>query len=416
MSKKKNRKKELKKQQRLDIRFLKQEEADLFENFQQPVVIADRRTIPYYDDQKTAFYQELERTGELPDCVLLNQQLKEGTFPFTEDYVLFRKAMHTPNDGAREKLLRRVLAINPDFFAARFHLLLIEEVPFERSYFDKVYNFYQEALVLWKAGHYLDWYSFETRPVLQGLMYCLEYFKEEGFYGLALEIVDSFRLHGMQTFPPNFLPLMFSLYNQLGQYDKVEEAYFAEAHKGKKNDVALLHLLISKALQGKWTEADKLFRQLEKLNPATTFFFASDDWLDRVLEIEGKEWYIPLSEGALQTALYPMFDFLNEHVMLQNYLTRPSDEVDDFIEAYSNRTILELQQVLSRMETWYANLSKPEFTGIRMDIVRILSEQKLNAAADFKKKTEKELLAIKGIGPGTVKKLKENGVVFKNGN
>lgn len=420
MAKKKNRKKELKKQQKLDIKVLNQEEAELFELFQKKPIFVERRMIQNYDDQKTAIFQELERTGVEPDYRQINQQLADGTFPFSEDYALFRKAMHTPNARTRKKLLKEVLSINPDFFAARFHLLLIDEEPFERSYFEKVYAFYQQTMDLWKAEDYADWNYFETRPIHQGLMYCLEYFINERFYGLALEIVDAYRTHGLRRFPPNFLPIMFSLYNQLGQYEKVEQAYFAEVQKGSQDDGALLHLLISKVLQGKWSEADKLFVQLEKMNRETTFFFGDMDWMDRVLEIEEKEVYTPFSEESLQTALYPLFDFLNNNMILENYLSRYSDDLygnfddeDDFSEAKYHRNLSYLHKALSQANDWFSNLNKPEFSGIRMDLVRIFTEQKLTSAADFKKKTEKEILAIKGIGPVTVKKLKENGVVFK---
>ena len=40
-------------------------------------------------------------------------------------------------------------------------------------------------------------------------------------------------------------------------------------------------------------------------------------------------------------------------------------------------------------------------------------DEGIKSAADFKNWTEKELLALKGIGPATIKKLKENGIKFK---
>ncbi|HFI0645935.1 TPA: hypothetical protein ACGO4K_001761 [Streptococcus suis] len=72
MAKKKNRKKELKKQQRLDIKVLNQEEAELFELFQKKPIFVERRMIQNYDDQKTAIFQELERTGVEPDYRQIN--------------------------------------------------------------------------------------------------------------------------------------------------------------------------------------------------------------------------------------------------------------------------------------------------------------------------------------------------------
>ena len=50
---------------------------------------------------------------------------------------------------------------------------------------------------------------------------------------------------------------------------------------------------------------------------------------------------------------------------------------------------------------------------IRMDYARIFVTNGICTSADFKDWTEKEVLALKGIGPATVKKLKENGIKFK---
>ena len=54
--------------------------------------------------------------------------------------------------------------------------------------------------------------------------------------------------------------------------------------------------------------------------------------------------------------------------------------------------------------------------GIRMDIVCIFVENGIQTSADFKNWTEKEILALKGIGPVTVQKLKGNGIRFKKDN
>ncbi|MDA6307560.1 helix-hairpin-helix domain-containing protein, partial [Escherichia coli] len=69
---------------------------------------------------------------------------------------------------------------------------------------------------------------------------------------------------------------------------------------------------------------------------------------------------------------------------------------------------------LSKVTDWYSFMSEEKMKGIRMDLVRIFVENRIRTSSDFKKWTEKEVLALKGIGPVTVKKLKENGIKFKN--
>lgn len=51
--------------------------------------------------------------------------------------------------------------------------------------------------------------------------------------------------------------------------------------------------------------------------------------------------------------------------------------------------------------------------GIRANLVATLYQAGIRSMADFKLQTEEDLLALKGIGPATVKKLKENGVSLK---
>lgn len=53
--------------------------------------------------------------------------------------------------------------------------------------------------------------------------------------------------------------------------------------------------------------------------------------------------------------------------------------------------------------------------GIQIDKGRNLCDVGILSQEDLEKHTEKEILAISGIGPATVKKLKENGVRFKKG-
>lgn len=55
----------------------------------------------------------------------------------------------------------------------------------------------------------------------------------------------------------------------------------------------------------------------------------------------------------------------------------------------------------------------PEVEGLRSNLVETLYNEGLTSAVAFAGVTEEEVLALKGVGPATVKKLKENGVSFK---
>lgn len=76
-------------------------------------------------------------------------------------------------------------------------------------------------------------------------------------------------------------------------------------------------------------------------------------------------------------------------------------------------------QTISNLTTPHESLSLDEFSalavveGIRSDLVETLYAEGIHSAQAFKEWTEKELLALKGIGPATVKKLVENGASLK---
>ena len=77
-------------------------------------------------------------------------------------------------------------------------------------------------------------------------------------------------------------------------------------------------------------------------------------------------------------------------------------------------------KVISEEEAAWTEImaKKPTFVERRtiqnFDELHIFVENGIRRSSDFKKWTEKEVLALKGIGPVTVKKLKENGIKFKN--
>ena len=60
-------------------------------------------------------------------------------------------------------------------------------------------------------------------------------------------------------------------------------------------------------------------------------------------------------------------------------------------------------------------LNSPCMKGIQIDKGRYLCDAGIMSKEELEKHTEKEILAISGIGPATVKQLKENGVRFKKG-
>ena len=359
----------------------------------------------------TALMQYADEHGEYPDVQLINYQLKNRTFDWKQDNAIFREAMHTPNTQKRNKLLKQVLKINPDYFAADFHLFLSEVESFDLSTFKKVLDFEVLVLEKWKMNGYNSWNYFEARPILSALMFLIEYYMTENLNYKALELINLYLSKRPERFPPNFVFCMLSLYHITGQELKVERFYREELNKGKRDDTILIHAIISAFSQGKIEEASQLFAKLVEINDEAVEFFIEEDWQFKVIDIEDQECYCPNSIESLQASLYPLFDYLLENIILTKFLT---NEAKKFRRkpVFSNHS--SMIKTLSEVNDWYSFMSEEKMKGIRMDLVHIFVENGIRRSTDFKKWTEKEVLALKGIGPATVQKLKENGIQFKN--
>ncbi|MBZ2085600.1 helix-hairpin-helix domain-containing protein [Streptococcus oralis] len=81
-----------------------------------------------------------------------------------------------------------------------------------------------------------------------------------------------------------------------------------------------------------------------------------------------------------------------------------SKKVEQAVEATKEQA----QKVTSSAEEFAATLG-----GLSVDRAKTFYDEGIKSASDFKNWTEKELLALKGIGPATIKKLKEHGISFK---
>ena len=411
MAKKKNRKKELKRQQKLDIKVISEEEAAWTEIMAKNPTFVERRTIQNFDELHTAVMQYADEHGEYPDVQLINYQLTHGIFDWHEDHALFREAMHTPNTQKRNKLLKQVLKINPDYFAADFHLFLSEVEDFDLPSFKKVLDFEILVLEKWKMNGYNSWNYFEARPILSALMFLIEYYMTENLNSKAIELIDLYLSKRPERFPPNFVFCMLSLYHITGQELKVERFYREELNKGNRDDTILIHAIISAFSQGKIEEASQLFAKLVEINDEAVEFFIEEDWQFKVIDIEDQECYCPNSVESLQASLYPLFDYLLENIILTKFLT---NEAKKFRRKPVFSKHSSMIRNLSKVNDWYSFMSEEKMKGIRMDLVHIFVENGIRRSTDFKKWTEKEVLALKGIGPATVQKLKENGIQFKN--
>ncbi len=83
----------------------------------------------------------------------------------------------------------------------------------------------------------------------------------------------------------------------------------------------------------------------------------------------------------------------------------------DVVKVISDKT----EEVKKEVGTATQNFDKfvKELEGLAVSRLETFYAEGIKSAKDFAKWTEKELLALKGIGPATIKQLKEKGIAFK---
>lgn len=395
MAKKKNRKKELKqKQKREDNNIIDfasfAEKADYPQAFSEPEL--DEASI-------NRLFKEFEQTRNPEILEQLASILKFGDTKMDEADELLYQAMEEEDEEIQLRLLTNLLAEYPDHFEARFQSLILRSTEFSADYFKELQDFYQVALAKWKKADYESWYSLEARSPLTVITFVTETYLQEGLIGLAGQVVDFVRSKIDEAFPPGFIHLMMSVYNALYQEEDIEDFYEEQLAQDCQDDGVLVHLIIAKLLNGDIEAARALFADLAAINGEVLHVFDSSYWvhlLDMANEVSA---YRPNSALSLQIALHPLQAFLlTKPFVIHQMFALAADYQDSLPD--SPRKRLEF-------------FNSPCMKGIQIDKGRYLCDAGIMSQEDLEKYTEKEILAISGIGPATVKKLKENGGRFK---
>lgn len=86
-------------------------------------------------------------------------------------------------------------------------------------------------------------------------------------------------------------------------------------------------------------------------------------------------------------------------------------------ETFVEHAVEQVKEVVAEVTSSAASLEDflalPELEGIAAARLETFYEAGIQSVADFASHTEKDLLALKGIGPATIKQLKEKGIELK---
>ncbi|VND97624.1 Helicase [Streptococcus pneumoniae] len=112
--------------------------------------------------------------------------------------------------------------------------------------------------------------------------------------------------------------------------------------------------------------------------------------------------------GAFSSTVTKVVDETKKVVKRAEQSASAAKAVSKKVEQAVEATKEQAQKVANSVEDFAANLGE-----LPLDRAKTFYDEGIKSASDFKNWTEKELLDLKGIGPATIKKLKENGIKFK---
>lgn len=198
-------------------------------------------------------------------------------------------------------------------------------------------------------------------------------------------------------------------------YQKVESADL--------DDQMLLPIIILAVLTDRKDLAKSLLEKLVDVNPEVGFLFVDHTWPIEELyddEIVFADSYQPFSYQSLLMALREMLYLVIENSYLFDWLKKetfkllpeemqPNQIHQPFygvLDPHDDEALVDFYNVL-RDEP-----SNP-LRKLSINRARVFYKAGLRTYEDFSEVTEKEVLKLDGIGPVTVKELKNNGVKFK---
>ena len=328
---------------------------------------------------------------------------------FKPEYREFLEIQDLGNEYEKIKGLKTYLDKYPDSLLARYAYTVVTIDTLNVNDVDKVSSLCEDAKKAWAKAGFPSYLDMEHQDKLDIICFTIHLYQALGMYSRALELIQYIDSKTLAENPPRFERMMLSTYNQLFRYDLLQTYYRKAKSRGEVDDVLLFHLAVAEFLRGESGKAGEYFEELNEVNPYTEKVFTSPNWLTAGENLEvNLETYKKNSKESLLMAISPLASFIVARPLLHDFLTGQdagswSDSEDLFAELESAFNL-----------SLYPLSKSKECQGVQREKLRILNEEGgIKTPEDFKNVTEKELLALKGIGPVTINQLKENGMVFK---
>lgn len=333
-------------------------------------------------------------------------------------------ALQLEEGPERLRTLEELANKHVNSFEAQWYYLLDSREQFTYSTLESYKAFTELIFQKLEEVGSLSWNHPITGQYLDALTFLLTVYFEEGLLNLALDIMDMLEPYVFEKGAPAYLPyLMASIYCSTFQPEFVLDMYRDRLSENIYDASLNLYSVIASLMMGDSEGANDLFEDLVREDPEFASTLGNPHWFLDVMhhnqeECEGEH------EHSIAHVLNPLGLFLADKAILINQLTEMYLEFEERQPKKSQgrkgsgtqeSDIGDLLDLLPRnaQKDILHLLMEPSYEGLQFNKKQILLDAGLRSFKDFEKKTEKEVLAIRGIGPATVRQLKENGIVFR---
>lgn len=337
--------------------------------------------------------------------------------PEMESSELLELAMDEVDEKRRKELLNQAIELWPENWNA--HLELIDGTYIEEI--NQIRELEERAFESWQETDQVGWLNFEERPYLSlKYMFAILLLKQ----GLLLEALDHFQaiyeMDEMDSLGSRYY--LMSIYCRLYDWESAYELYSNTPYPASTDDRMIFPMLVVSILTGNLTYAKDLFLDLEEANDQLHLLFMEDHWpVDSILNFAEADHYQPNSFSSLALALNDILpvivssEYIYEWMLAEYQSSEPHERVNvnDKVISFKGASKLYRDQDQTDEFPYKSYLDVPVLEGVVHNAAETLQKMGLVTIEAYTKYTEKELLAVRHIGPKTIEQLKKNGVKFK---
>lgn len=370
------------------------EHGDEFENIEEAI----EAFMSFYHQEGLDDEDEMEMTPELESTELLEL------------------SMRVTDEDQRKALLQEAIEIWPENWNA--HLELVEGSFTEQI--EQIRELEEKAFETWEETDQVGWLDYEERPYLSlKYMFSVILFKQ----GLLLEALEHFEIlyeiDEMDSLGARYY--LMAIYCRTYDWESAYELFSDVPYPASTDDRMIIPMLILSILTDNITYAKDLFLDLEESNKELYMLFDDDTWpVDLILSYADADQYQVDSFESIALALNDILPVIVSSEYLYEWMLNEFETAEPHERVNVNEKVISFKgasQHYRNQEDVYDRkpyLEIPVLDGVVHNAAVALQAMGLVSIEDFAVYTEKELLAIKNVGPKSIQQLKDNGVIFKD--